>query len=404
MRIAYVIVRYGPDIHGGAEQGARMLAEGLAARAGWSVDVYTTCAIESTTWADEMTPGTSDINGVSVHRYKSVSGRDPGFDAFSGPIMRDPARASRADQLRWFELQGPVCPGAVDAAAASPADLVIFYPYLYWPTVHGVPAVGDRAVMHPAAHDEQELRIPLFKEVFGGVSGLVFQTEVERRLTEHLFPEVISTPHLHLGLGVDEQPGDPTAFLRTWHLEDTPFVLYVGRVDDGKGCSLLARLFRTYKMRRRGPLKLVMAGHVVNPPPAHPDIIVTGDVDEAAKWGALRSALALVHPSAHEAFSIVLMEAWTAGLPVMVNGRCAAMVENVRRSRAGLIFSDYAHFEVSLDRLVSQPELRAEMGRVGRSYVQSHFGWEGLLDRYTAFLERVGSTASRPHSTTVGES
>ena len=389
MQIAYVIVRYGTEVLGGAELGCRMLAERLVQRPGWSVDIFTTCALDAGSWANHFSPGTVEINGVRVHRFASTRGRDPGFEAFSAPVLRDPAGAGADDQRRWIELQGPVCPDVIEAAAGSSADLVVFYPYLYWPTVHGVPLVSERAVMHPAAHDEPPLRLPIFADTFAAVRGFVFQTDGERRLTESLFPSVASTAQLQLGLGVEEWPGQPDEFVTQWGLEDTPYVLCLGRVDNGKGAALLARYFAVYKSRRRAPLKLVFAGPVVDRPPEHADIIVTGPLSEEHKWGALRRAELLISPSPFEAFSIVLMEGWTARIPALVHGRCQATVEHVRRSGGGLAFTGYGTFEVELDRLLADPQLRQSMGTAGHRYVEANFRWDGLIDRYGAWLQRL---------------
>jgi glycosyltransferase involved in cell wall biosynthesis len=166
-------------------------------------------------------------------------------------------------------------------------------------------------------------------------------------------------------------------------------VLCLGRVDNGKGAALLARYFAVYKSRRRAPLKLVFAGPVVDRPPEHADIIVTGPLSEEHKWGALRRAELLISPSPFEAFSIVLMEGWTARIPALVHGRCQATVEHVRRSGGGLAFTGYGTFEVELDRLLADPQLRQSMGTAGHRYVEANFRWDGLIDRYGAWLQRL---------------
>jgi glycosyltransferase involved in cell wall biosynthesis len=363
--------------------------------------VFTTCALDATTWADHYPPGTTELNGVTVHRFRSTAGRHPKFDALSGFMLPDPERSQPADQERWIDWQGPVCPGAVDAAAASDADAVVFYPYLYWPTVRGITKVADRAVMHPAAHDEPALRLPIFDAVFAAARGLVLQTDSERRLVEARFPAAAATPQLLLGLGVEATAGDAGAFRRRFGLGDAPYLLCLGRVDDGKGVGLLARFFETYKRRRPGPVKLVFAGGVVHQPPDHPDVVVTGGVDEQTKWGALRGATALLNPSAYEAFSIVLMESWTVGVPTVVNSRCQATTEHVRRSRGGLAFDGYATFEAALDRLVGEPALGRVLGAAGQAYVEENFTWDALMGRYGPFLERVTSGSANRRATPV---
>ena len=381
MRIAYVVPRYGLEVVGGAEYGARMLAERLVSMLGWDVEVLTTCALDARTWANEYPAGDETVNGVCVRRFASTAGRHPDFEAFSGTVLPRPEAASPETCDRWIEMQGPVCPDVVGAVRDTDAELVVFYPYLYYPTVHGVAAAGARAVMHPAAHDEAPLRLPVFREVFAATRAFVFQTYGERRLAEHLFP-IGHRPQIVMGLGVEEGSAPATE-------RDRPFLLCLGRVDDGKGAGMLARYFAEYKARRPGPLSLVFAGPVLQRPPAHPDIEVLGAVDDDVKWGLLRGATALVSPSYFEAFSIVLMEAWTAGVPVLVNGHCVATREHCERSGGGLWFEGYADFEAAVDRLAGDEDVRRGLAAAGSDYVEANFRWPSIIERYRRFLEAL---------------
>lgn len=394
MKVAYVVPRYGVEVLGGAEYGARMLAERLVSHLGWDVEVLTTCAVDARTWADDYPPGEEWVNGVRVRRFRSAAGRDPAFESFSRHVLSSPESIAPVDGQRWIDLQGPVSPDVVAAAADGDADVVVFYPYLYYPTVRGVPAVGRRAVMHPAAHDEPPLRLPLFRDVFAAAGGLVFQTFGERRLAEGLFP-IAAVPQLVMGLGAEPADGDASAARRALGLGEEPYLLCLGRVDDGKGTGLLARFFAALKSRRPGPLRLVMAGPVVDRPPPHPDIVVAGPVDETVKWGALRGAAALVSPSPFEAFSIVVVEAWTAGTAVLVNASCLATSEHVARCGGGLAFAGYGQFEVAVERLVNEPALGAALARRGMAHVSRHYTWPVLVDRYRRFLERAADRAAR---------
>jgi len=386
-----VVPRYGPTVIGGAETAARALAERLVELKGWEVGVLTGCAEDFVTWADVLPAGEEDVNGVQVVRFASLAGRDPSFHPLSASLLSDPARASLDDAERWVDLQGPVIPALIEAAMGTEADALIFYPYLYYPTVRLIDRVRVPTILHPAAHDEPALRLPVFPRVFEAADGLVFQTTAERELVQRRF--TVATHHqLLLGLGVDDpRDGAPAAD----HPGD-PYLLCLGRVDRHKGTLLLADLFVAYKQRHPGPLRLVLAGPVVDPPAVHPDIDVVGPVPEPRKWALLQGAVALVSPSAWEAFSLVVAEAWSAGTPVLVNAGCGATVEHCHRSGGGLTFAGFGEFEAEVDRLCRDEQLRCQLGTRGRDYVDRWFRWPRVIDRYAAFVESVVTHAVMP--------
>ena len=392
MKVAFVVPRYGPQVNGGAENAARALAEHLVSGPGWEVDVFTTCAVDAMTWADELEPVTEDIGGVTVHRFRSRAGRDAAFHDYSGPLLARVADATPDEAERWIDLQGPICPDVVTAAAESDADIVAFYPYLYYPTVRGLRLVGGRGVLHAAAHDEAPIRLPVFEDVFRSAAGLVFHTYGERRLVHHLF-DVAQKPQIVLGLGVDAGRGDAQQSRTELGIGDRPYLCCVGRVDDQKGCGTLWRFFLAHKERHPGPLALVLAGQVVDRPPDHPDLIVPGPIDEATKWGLMAGSVALVSPSAMESFSLVVVEAWLSGVPVLVNGRCAATVEQCVRSGGGLWYSRFAEFDVALSRLMADRRLRDGLAQRGRRFAERNFSWPVVLRRYEQFLEGVNVRA-----------
>jgi len=393
VKLAFVVPRYGTDVRGGAETGARMLAERLVADRGWDVEVLTTCARDAITWQDELPAGTVEVNGVRVQRIESEAGRDPGFHPLWARLREDPASASVEDMERWVDLQGPRSPALLEAVAASDADVFAFYPYLYYPTVRGLPLVRDRAVLHPAAHEEPALHLPIFDDLFTRCRAFAFHSRSERALVQARFG-VAATPQVLVGLGVEEPAPDGGGTASPSALgvpDDTPFVVCIGRVDDQKGTGMLWRFFRAYKERHPGPLRLVLVGQVVDPPEPADDIVVTGTVDEAAKWDLLRAARALVAPSPHESFSLTVVEAFTAGVPVLVNAVCGATREHCERSGGGLWFGDYGEFEAAVELLVADDVAHAALARHGRRYVEANYAWPVVLGRYCSFVERFAA-------------
>jgi glycosyltransferase involved in cell wall biosynthesis len=391
MRVGLVVPRYGTEVLGGAELAFRELAEHVSARPGWSVDVYTTCALDASTWRNEYEPGTVTVNGVAVHRFASRSGRGADFANARAAALLDPARATPSVSERFVEQLGPVCPDAVAAAANSTCEVLACGPYLYHPVVSIVGHAGRRAVLHPAAHDEPEIRLPVYRTMFEQAGGLVFWSDSEAQLAASLFPCTATVPQLVLGLGVESHDGDAEAARAAVGLDDRPYVLCLGRMLAAKGTTMLSRFFGASQAARRRSLQLVFAGPIVDAPPAGADIVVAGPVDEAIKWGLVRGAAAVVSPSPYESLSIVLLEAWSEGVPVLVNGTCAVTVDQCARAGGGLWFSSFETFDVALDRLVRHAGVREQLGRAGKAFVEQHCAWPVVVDRYVRFLERMAS-------------
>ena len=391
MRLGLVVPRYGEEVVGGTEHWLRMLCEHLVAMRGWSVDVFTTCARSAATWADELPPGTAVVHGVSVHRHRVVSGRDPRSLALYDTIRHHPATVPDALARRFVDLVGPVCPAALDAAARSACDLVAVTPYLYWPAVHGVARLGRRVIFHGAAHDEPELHLPIMRGVYQAVGGFAFNSHAEQALVERTF-RVSHLPSSVIGNAVVGSAGDPGAARSALGLApEERFVLCLGKVERAKGSHVLAELWRLYRARRPEAPRLVFVGPVHEALEPDEDVVVAGQQPEAVTWGALRGCDVLISPSVWESFSLVVLEAWLAGAPVVVNRRCEATVEHCERSQGGLWFTDYGDFEVVMDRLLADDALRARLAANGRAYTERHFSWPAVVERYEALAERIGS-------------
>jgi len=93
-KVAFVTPRYGPEVMGGAESAARQLAEHLVAECGWTVEVFSSCAVDHITWDDVLAPGDSVLNGVTVHRFRSASGRVPEFYEIDARLRSRPTGPS----------------------------------------------------------------------------------------------------------------------------------------------------------------------------------------------------------------------------------------------------------------------------------------------------------------------
>jgi glycosyltransferase involved in cell wall biosynthesis len=301
-----------------------------------------------------------------------------------------------AAQRDWTRIQGPDLPELepwLDREAKR-FDLAAFYTYLYPTTAFGLPvaARSTATLLHPAAHDEPMLELPVFDDLFAAAGGLSLQTPEELATIRRRFLFDRPVEVVGLGIDTDRSRGVADRFRAAYDLGDAPVLLFVGRVEPAKGTDELARYFAEYRRRHDGPLKLVMVGAVVDRPLDHPDIVCTGFVSEQSRHDAFAAATVFVMPSYFESFSISLCEAWLEEKPALVQGECAVLAGQVGRARGGVAFVRYAEFDAFLERLLGQASLRRSLGRSGAEYVRSNFGWDEVVGRYERLINGVVNT------------
>ncbi len=187
--------------------------------------------------------------------------------------------------------------------------------------------------------------------------------------------------HAVLGMGIDIPPEIPSHTTKS-----EPFLLLIGRLESGKNMQLIYDYVQRY-VDEGNDLKLVVVGRGALKPPAHPAFEYRGFVTESEKQKLAASALALCNPSLNESFSIVIMESWLAGRPVMVHKQCAVTRGHVQRSQGGLTFATYGEFAAAVGWLLAHPELAAKMGENGRFYVNQHYQWPHIISQFTQILQ-----------------
>ena len=428
MKIAFVIQRYGPDVLGGSEHLCRLVAERLAAQ--HEVEVLTTCARDYVTWKNEYQEGTDRVRGVTVRRFANAQTRDlTAFNEYSDWIYHHPH--TPADELEWLKQQGPWCPPLIDYLRRHQQqyDVLIFFTYLYAPTVIGLEVAPSRSVLVPTAHDEPAIGLGIFKEVFARPAALCYLTESERKFVHEQFPD---RPLLEdiVGVGVDipqnnpyprmpaipetEPPPTDEASVATVPEEDATsrefpshllargavfrrrhrlygtLVLYGGRIDPGKGCEELFEYFSRY-VEEGGDATLVLMGVKLMALPEEPFVRFAGLLSDRERLQALEAATVVVCPSPYESLSLLALEALSVGTPIIANARSAVLVEHSVNSNGGLYYADRDEFVECLKLLVGDAQLKAAMGRNGSEYVRRHYRWDVVLNKYERIFAKVRS-------------
>ena len=379
-----VIPRYGASIVGGAERLMRMLALSLVA-AGWRVEVFTTCAVDASTWANAVAPGVAVEDGVVVRRFAVRVARRPElFRQVSRGFFRLPS-ALRPEAL-WVTLQGPWSPGLIRALGLAAPMPALFAPYLYHPTLVGLPSYAGPRLLLPAAHDELPLRLHAVDRVLLAADGLLFATDEERDIVVSRHPAAAAVPYAVGNVGITAPSSlDPARFRAAVGLGvDEPYLLYGGRVAAGKGMEEL--LDGVARLRDGGTaVRLVLTGEAGEVTPPSAGVLPVGQLDEGLRWDALAGAAAVVVPSFHESLSLLALEAWAVGRPVLANAASPVLAGQVRRSGGGIGYRGAGELASGASRLLGDAPAAAALGESGRRFVEATYRWEAVHER----LERL---------------
>jgi glycosyltransferase involved in cell wall biosynthesis len=384
VRIAFIVQRYGVEILGGSEYHSRLIAERMAAR--HEVEVLTTCARDYVTWANEYPEGSERVNSVTVRRFASAHARDiDAFNRYSEWIFHN--AHSRDDEMSWLEQQGPWCPALLEYLTQHHRtyDALIFFTYLYAPTVLGVQIAPERSILVPTAHNEPAIHLDIYKEVFQRPRAIAFNTDVERAFLKSTF-DIRAAAQETVGCGVDLLEGRSRIDRTAQHaLPGGPFLLYGGRIDPGKGCDQLLNFFNAYK-EGGGPATLMLMGTKLMPLPAVPWVRYAGLLSEADRLRAIASATIVVVPSPFESLSLLALEGMAVGRPVLCNAHADVLVDHCKRSNAGLYYSTQDEFIECTNQLLADWDLCERMGRNGKAYVTTNYSWDVIMAKYDALM------------------
>ena len=387
-QLRLVVPRFGAGVSGGSELLMRRLATTLQRRR-WQVEVWTTTAGDEATWSPAFPPGDDVDGGVRVRRFAVVGRRPPRlFHQMSRAMFRLPE--ALRPETAWLVAQGPFAPALIHALATGSDRPTLFMPYLYHPTLWGLPAAPHPRILIPAAHDEPALRLRAVGRAVAAADALWYLTEEERSLVETVHPVAASRPHAIGAVAIDPPLEiDRETFRRRRGLGR--YLLYAGRATPGKGVELLLAGFAL--LRRHHPeLSLVLIGDPGGPAAPPEGVVPLGWLSDDERWAALAGAEAVVVPSHLESLSLVALEAWATGRPCLLNGDSPVLVGQAERSGGALLFRDPQELAATALRLLADPDDSARRGDAGRRFVALNYRWNAVVRRLE---ELIGLGAER---------
>lgn len=409
-KLAVVVQRYGIEVNGGAEYHARVLAEKLAKK--YSVEILTTTAIDYKNWENHYPEGIEFINNIRVFRFPTINKKTKATKIarrkliLSFKISRllqtfsilnffekkiNITNVSEKHIENWIDGQGPYCPDLIQYIAKNKNsyDIFIFFTYLYYPTVKGMPLVAEKSIFVPTAHNEKILFTKAYEEIFSIPKFIMYNTISEKKLVENHFKNISENSDF-AGVGI-EKYNDEIERLPEG-LNPKKYFLYIGRIDAAKGCEQLLKYYMSFikKHPNYKDYLLVLVGKNHMKKINHPNIIYTGFVNESLKYSLLKNAKALLMSSFYESLSLVTLEAMNEGIPVIINKKCEVLYNHILASNTGAAYESEETFSVILENYINKSlESLINEGNLAQKYVEKNYRWQLILEKFEKAINLI---------------
>ena len=197
---------------------------------------------------------------------------------------------------------------------------------------------------------------------------------------------------------------------------DALVVFYVGRFDPRKGIETLVRAVGQSQLRGNEKLKLIIGGgsrpgqsdgierdrieQIVGELGMSEMTLFPGRIGDDMLPAYYAAADVCVVPSHYEPFGLVAIEAMASGTPVVASD-VGGLQFTVVPEQTGLLAApkDVDAFAVAIDRILSSPDWRNQLGQQARTRVEEKFSWDGvahqLSELYTKLLKEPSKTLAQ---------
>ena len=415
-KIAFVVVRYGTDINGGAELHCRMLAERLADR--YDVEILTTCVKNYVSGINDLESGESHVNGILVRRFPVNPVNDGlseydyvrkakaprrlrqflrktgllGFVSSIFPIWKwgygNDVEALKHNLFHSPELDRYISENKdrYDVFIGITAD----YPPFYYTAMHA----GEKMLAIPTLHDTKISYRSYLTNIFPQIKYTGFNTDAERKLAKILFGKGLKESGI-ISVGIESpEPAEWSEVKRKFGLPDKYFC-YIGRIEKGKVGKLL-EYHASYCRKNPGQaIPVVMVGQVFQDVGETADTIFTGFVSDSEKRAILMHAALLINPSTYESLSLIVLEALNDNVPVLVNGHCNALKEHCIRSGGAVkYYTGKKSFCKALKTVICNNPKHERMIKLGHQYYLENYSWDIIMPRLHKAIEYISGDGS----------
>ena len=376
--------------------GAQSLAQGMARefnRRGVRTNVFTTCSSSpfESWWEDHYEPGLSRVNDVEVQRF--ATNKSNGAYLAGVKKIQAGANLTLAEQSEYFKesINSDVLIQTVESALDD-GHAVVALPYFYGLTHSLLQTYPGKVSLIPCFHDEPQFHWAATRELLRNANHIFYNSPEEKEMTIRTHAAAVGRRVVEgvvTGVGVELNPESADELPP----QDLPrhYFVYAGRKERGKNVPLLCDWFGAYVRTTGTNAKLLFIGGgddtLVSRDDSFRDL---GFVSESVKRRVIGGATAILNLSENESFSIVLMEGWLSGVPVVVSAGSPVMKGHVQRSNGGLFVENQHEFAAALHLLEKDEVMRKRLARQGQTYVADNFTFDRVLARYLNCFSQAG--------------
>ncbi|MBX7150648.1 glycosyltransferase family 4 protein [bacterium] len=382
MKIDFVINRYPPS-QGGGEFYAATLVRFLQKR-GHLIQVHTS-SLKSNYQRELIIglPNQEMDHRVSICRYRPVyltrNDNYPIFSAMAAKLFRSSADLIHAHSLYYFSAD---ISGLIGKLRRKP---FVLSPYF------ALRANGRFGTLRK-----------LLNRLALSAGAVLVLTEYEKIEIEKYVSSVTRFETIPPGVNTEEFDQVPdNVFERFFDTKNHRVLLFVGRLDHGKGVDILIKALPEV-IKKYPEVKCCIIGEdfgamtelktMAEETGVANNLIFTGKLDRQEVCSAFVNADIFVFPSRYEAFGMVLIEAMAAYLPV-VAARSSAIPWVVKENEDGLLFDVNDHHDLAQKIMLTLSDASATQMRItrARKKVETEHAWPQVVEK----LENVYSSLLR---------
>jgi glycosyltransferase involved in cell wall biosynthesis len=394
-KLAIVVQRCHENVVGGSEAEAWHYA--CLLKKSYEVHILTTTAIDLGRWDNVLNEGDEIRDGIRIKRFKVSQGRADYWceihrrllDKFERIRSRNTTKSVK-ELIEWpiplqeefIYKQGPYSDDlmAFLSQEYKQYKAAVFVTYLYPTTYFGMFNVPRHKILFvPTLHDEPPAYLSAYKYIAKRPKIILWNTDSECRFGRLLWGKL---PGSVIGMAVETKEFLPARL-------DFPYVLYCGRIDINKGCTQLVDYFLKYKKDCPSDLHLILTGDNKIKIPSSRYIIFKGSLSEVEKLKLMSGANIFIMPSPNESFSIVTLEAMAQKTSILASDGSEVIIEHIRRSGGGLLYSDYDNFKIGIDFLLENKSEAGKMGERGREYVVKNYDAKKIFAKLKSQIEAI---------------